>query len=62
MQSINVGGIVIGRHYSDTEPYIEKHGMDMMIETVKQMDHVVIDQWHQSNLLDVRSYRSANHM
>jgi hypothetical protein len=36
--------IVIGGHYSDTEPYIEEHGMEMMTETVKQMDHVVIDQ------------------
>jgi len=36
--------IVTGGHYSDTEPYIKEHGMDMTIKTVKQMDHVMIDQ------------------
>ena len=35
--------IFIGGHYSDTEPYIKEHGTDMMIETLKQIDHVIID-------------------
>jgi len=36
--------IVIGGHYSDTETYIKEHGMDLMIETVNQIDHVMNDQ------------------
>jgi len=36
--------IVTGGHYSNTEPYIKEHGMDMMTETVNQTDHVMIDQ------------------
>ena len=35
---------VKGRHYSDTETYIKEHGMDLVIETVKQIDHVMNDQ------------------
>jgi len=36
--------IVTGGHYSDTETYIKEHGMDLMIETFNQIDHVMIDQ------------------
>jgi len=36
--------IVIGGHYSDTEPYTKEHGMDMTTETVKQIDHIMTDQ------------------
>jgi hypothetical protein len=50
---------VIGGHYSDTETYIKKHGMDLITETVSQIDHAMNNQWHRSNLLDVRSYRSG---
>jgi len=35
--------IVIGGHYSDRETYIKEYGMDMMIKTVKQIDHVMND-------------------
>jgi hypothetical protein len=34
------------------------HGPDN--RTVNQIDHVLIDKGHRSNLLDVRSYRGAN--
>jgi len=36
--------IVIAGHYSDTETYIKDHGMELMIETVNQLDHVMNDQ------------------
>lgn len=31
----------IGGHYSDTETYIKENGIDLMIETVNQIDHVM---------------------
>ena len=52
--------MITGGHYSDTDTYIKENGIDLMIETVNQIDHVMNGQWHWSNLLDVRSYRSVN--